>query len=192
MSRTADGTALVTANHRLGTLVFLMAGVMFFAGLTGGYMVYRFSGQAWPLPGLPALPVRLAGFNTLVIILSSLALLRAVRAMRALDAPGLRRGLALAAALGTAFILLQWVQWSFLLRHGLSFAGTTYGSIFYAITGAHAVHATVGVVWLLLIAWRQREVWVPERRQRKVEVCAMYWHFVGLVWVGLYAALYLL
>ena len=181
-----------TANYRLGTLVFLMAGTMFFAGLLGGYMVYRFSGQAWPLPGLPPLPVGLAGFNTLVIIASSLVLLRAVRAMRTLDAVGLRRGLTLAAFLGAAFLALQCVQWSFLLRHGLSFAGTTYGSIFYALTGAHAVHATVGVLWLLVIAIRQREVWVSDRRQRQVEVCALFWHFVGLLWVGLYATIYLL
>jgi cytochrome c oxidase subunit 3 len=182
----------MAAIHRFGTLVFLMAGVMFFAGLTGGYLVYRFSGQHWPAPGLPALPVGLAGFNTLVILSSSLTLARALRSMRALDAVGLRRGLAVAAALGAAFLILQAFQWSALFRQGLSFSGTTYGSIFYALTGAHAVHATVGVAWLLAIAWRQREAWVPDARQRKIEVCALYWHFVGVVWGGLYAALYLL
>lgn len=186
------GHPAMPAIHRFGTMVFLMAGVMFFAGLTGGYLVFRFSGQLWPAPGLPALPVGLGGFNTLVIVGSSLALARAVRAMRGLDAVGLRRGLAAAAALGAGFLILQAVQWWMLLRHGLSFAGTTYGSIFYVLTGAHAVHATVGVLWLFLIAWRQREVWVPDGRQRKVEVCALFWHFVGVVWVGLYAILYLL
>lgn len=180
------------AIHRFGTMVFLMAGTMFFAGLTGAYLVFRYSGQLWPAPGLPALPVRLGGFNTLVILASSLALARAVRAMRSLDAIGLRRGLAISAALGTAFLLLQVAQWSMLLHRGLSFAGTTYGSIFYVVTGAHAVHATVGVVWLLIIAWRQREAWVSDARQKKVEVCALFWHFVGVVWVGLYAALYLI
>ena len=187
-----DGETMSIGNHRLGTLVFLMAGLMFFAGLIGGYLVYRFSGQAWPLPGLPALPVRLAGFNTLVIVISSLVLGRAVRAMRNLDAVGMRRGLVAAAALGAAFLLLQMVQWSYLLKNGLSFAGTTYGSIFYAVTGAHAIHATVGVIWLVVMAARQREVWVSDGRQRQVEVCAMFWHFVGLLWVGLYATLYLL
>jgi len=186
------GHPTMSAIHRFGTMVFLMAGVMFFAGLTGAYLVFRFSGQIWPAPGLPALPVGLGGFNTLVIVVSSLALGRAVRAMRWLDAAGLRRGLTAAAALGAAFLILQAVQWWTLLRHGLSFAGTTYGSIFYVLTGAHAVHATVGVLWLLLMAWRQREAWVSDGRQRKVEVCALYWHFVGAVWVGLYAALYLL
>ena len=71
-----------TENYRLGTYVFLMAGTMLFAGLIGGYLVLRYGAGAWPGPGMPRLPVRLAGFNTLVIALSSLALHRGVRALR--------------------------------------------------------------------------------------------------------------
>lgn len=181
-----------TGTHRVGTLVFLMAGVMLFAGLVGAYLVLRFAGGAWPAPGMPRLPVRLAGFNTAVILLSSLVLQRGIRAMRALDAAGLRRGLFLAAALGSAFLALQTVQWSRLLTGGLSFTGTTYGSTFYVLTGVHAAHAASGVVWLLLIAWRQRKPWVTDRMQRAIEVCSLYWHFVGLVWAGLFVVLYLL
>src|SRR2546425_12632839 len=62
-----------TENYRLGTLVFLMAGTMLFAGLIGGYLVLRYASAIWPSPGMPRLPVRLAGFNTLVIASSSLA-----------------------------------------------------------------------------------------------------------------------
>src|SRR2546422_10591208 len=97
--------------HRFGTIIFLMAGFMLFAGLVGGYLVLRYGGPAWPPPGMPPLPTGLAGFNTLVIALSSLVLGRAVRAMRVLDARGLRRGLALSATLGAAFLALQVVQW---------------------------------------------------------------------------------
>jgi cytochrome c oxidase subunit III len=179
-------------NYRLGTLFFLMAGVMLFAGLIGAYVVLRYGATSWPAPGMPALPVGLAGFNTIVIGLSSLALLRAGRALRGLDAVGLRRGLFLAALLGTAFLGLQVVQWSRLVSGGLSFAGTTYGSTFYLLTGVHAAHAVSGVIWLLVIAFRQRELWVPERRRRSIEICSLYWHFVGLVWAALYVVLYLL
>ena len=178
-------------SHRIGTLVFLMAGVMFFAGLVGGYLVLRYGGSHWPAPGMPRLPVGLAGFNTLVIVLSSFALQGAVRSMRTLDASGMRLRLFLAAALGSAFLLLQVVQWSLLVMRGLSFSGTTYGSTFYVITGAHAAHAVSGVVWLLVIALRQRQLWVTDRRQRGIEVCALYWHFVGLVWVALFLLLYI-
>lgn len=181
-----------TPSHRLATLVFLMAGTMLFAGLVGGYLVLRFAAGAWPAPGMPPLPVRLAGFNTAVILLSSLALQRAVRALRGLDARGLRRWLTIAAVLGSLFLLLQAAQWRLLVRGGLSFSGTTYGATFYVLTGVHAAHALSGVAWLLLIAWRQRELWVPDSRQKTIEICGLYWHFVGLVWLGLYVVLYLI
>jgi len=182
----------VTENYRLATLVFLMAGTMLFAGLIGGYLVLRYASAIWPSPGMPRLPVRLAGFNTLVIASSSLALLRGVRSLRSLDARGLRRGLLGASALGVLFLALQMVQWHLLFSSGLSFSGTTYGSTFYVLTGVHAAHAASGVVWLLIIALRQRELWVPDRRQRAIEVCALYWHFVGLVWLAVYVVLYLI
>lgn len=175
---------------RFATILLLMAGVMFFAGLLAAYFVLRYGGSGYPAPGMPPLPVGLAGFNTVVIALSSLMLRRGLRAMRGLDARGMRRGLARAAMLGSAFVVLQAVQWRRLLGLGLSFAGTTYGTTFYVITGAHAVHALSGVIWLGTIAVRQRELWVPEARRRRVEACALYWHFVGLVWAGLYVALY--
>jgi len=179
-------------NHRVATLVFLMAGTMLFAGLVGGYLVLRYASRAWPSPGMPPLPVRLAGFNTIVIGASSLALHLAARALRSLDARGLRRWLFAAAGLGVLFLLLQVLQWSLLVRAGLTFTGTTYGTTFYVLTGVHAAHALSGVLWLLVIALRQRELWVPDRRQRTFEVCGLYWHFVGLVWLGLYVVLYLI
>lgn len=179
-------------HHRLGTMIFLMAGAMFFAGLIGAYVVLRYGGAAWPPPGMPSLPVRLAGCSTAAILLSSLALRRAVRSLRRLDAPGLRRWLFAAAALGVAFLALQGTQWRRLIASGLGFAGATYGTIFYVLTGAHAAHALSGILWLLAIAFRQREIWVPERRRRGIESCALYWHFVGAVWAVLYVALYLL
>ena len=186
------GDRQATENYRLATLLFLMAGTMLFAGLIGGYLVLRYAAGAWPSPGMPRLPVRLAGFNTLVIAFSSLALHRGVRAMRGLDARGLRRGLLATATVGMLFLVLQVVQWGMLFASGLSFSGTTYGATFYVLTGVHAAHAVSGVVWLLAIALRQHELWVPDRRQRAVEVCALYWHFVGLVWLGLYVVLYLI
>src|SRR5262249_20062476 len=138
----------------------------------------RYSSAVWPPPGLPSLPRALAGFNTFVLTLSSLALARAIRAMRTLDAVGLRRGLWLSFALGVLFLVLQVVQWTRLLAHGLGFAGTTYGTTFYLMTGAHAAHAAVGIVWLFLVTLRQRELWVPDRSRVRIEICALYWHFV--------------
>ena len=187
-----SGQPPVIQNYTIATLIFLVAGTMFFAGLIGAYLVLRYGGGAWPAPGMPPLPVRLAGVSTLLIAASSVALHRAVRALRSLDAVGTRRGLFVAATLGTAFLIVQAVQWSRLFALGLSFNATTYGTTFYVLTGVHAVHAISGIIWLAGIAFRQHELWVPDRRGRTIEVCALYWHFVGLVWIGMYVVLYLL
>jgi cytochrome c oxidase subunit 3 len=186
------GTETGPDNSRVGTMVFLMAGSMFFAGLIGAYVVLRYGGPVWPPPGMPALPVGIAGGSTAAIVLSSLALGRAIRALRGLDAPGARRWLGAGAGLGIVFLALQAAQWSRLLTGGLAFAATTYGTTFYALTGAHALHAVSGILWLLVLVWRQREPWVPERRRRAMEAGALYWHFVGVIWVILYVVLYLL
>ncbi len=187
-----SGQPPIIQNYTFATLIFLVAGTMFFAGLIGAYLVLRYGGGAWPAPGMPPLPVRLAGVSTLLIAASSVVLQRAVRAMRSLDAIGTRRGLFVAAILGVAFLIVQAVQWSRLFTLGLSFNATTYGTTFYVLTGVHAVHAISGIIWLAGIAFRQHELWVPDRRGRTIEVCALYWHFVSLIWIGMYVVLYLL
>ncbi len=187
-----DGPAGALPNHRLATFVFLMAGTMLFIGLVGALIVLRYAMPQWPPPGVPSLPLGLGTFNTAVILLSSIALQRGVRAMRLLDAAALRRGLTFASVLGALFVALQALQWSILIGRGLSFAGTTYASTFYVISGAHAAHALTGFLWLGAMALRQRQAWVTDAMQRQIEVCALFWHFVGLVWVFLYVVLYLL
>src|SRR5258705_9632493 len=139
----------VTASHRLATLVFLMAGTMLFAGLVGGYLVLRYASRSWPSPGMPPLPTGLAGFNTVVIALSSLALRRAVRSLRALDAIGLRRGLVAAAFLWVAFLGLPGSPWSLLLHHRLSFTATNYRPTLLPLNRVHAAHALLRVVSLI-------------------------------------------
>jgi cytochrome c oxidase subunit 3 len=181
-----------TDTHRVGALVFLMAGAMLFAGLAAAYLVLRHAAGAWPAPGLPALPVRIGAASTAIILVSSLALQHGVRGMRLLDARRLRRGVFAAALLGLVFLLLQAWQWAALHRAGLPFAGPVYGTLFYVVTGVHGLHALSGVLWLLVIAARQRQPWVSGRMERTVEVCACYWHFVGAVWAVLYVLLYLL
>jgi len=165
---------------------------MLFAGLVGGYLVLRYASPAWPSPGMPLLPVRWPGSTRSSSLCRAWPCTglsgRCARSTRA-DSDA---GWSSAAALGVLFLGLQAAQWTLLVRGGLSFTGTTYGTTFYMLTGVHAAHALSGVVWLLVIALRQRELWVPDSRQRTIEVCALYWHFVGLIWFGLYVLLYLI
>jgi cytochrome c oxidase subunit 3 len=174
-------------------MLFLIAGeVMFFAGLVSGFFVLRMAAPLWPPPLQPRLPLLVTGFNTLVLLTSSLAMVGATRAMRARDGQRLVRGLVAAAVLGALFLGIQGYEWLRLIEYGLTVsAGGAYASTFYTLIGAHAVHVVGALVWLgvtLTLAMRGRFL---DGHTAVVRACAIYWHFVVALWPVLYVSVYL-
>ena len=173
----------------VGMVIFLGSWAMMFAALFFAYAVVRIRAPMWPPPDQPALPILVPGLNTAVIAASSAVVALAVRA-HALGRP--RRasiGLALGAALGALFLALQAVVWVGLWRAGLVPSGGPYPSVFYALTAFHALHVLVGLAALGMLA-----IGRPSRGATRsaVRLWGMFWHFVGVVWVALYVAVYLL
>ncbi len=170
---------------RIGMAVFLASWAMMFIALFFAYGLVRLRAPVWPPPGELQLPRFLPGLNTLVIALSSATLGFAARAIR----PRPRAlGLGAAAGLGAVFLALQAVVWARVWRGGLLPSGGPYGSVFYALTTFHALHVLVGLVALGLLAARGGD---SRASRLAVRLWAMYWHFVGAVWVAMYAAVYL-
>jgi len=169
---------------RIGMAVFLGSWAMLFVALFFSYGLVRARTAVWPPLDQPRLPLLLPGINTLVIAASSAAMVMAERF------PGLRRravALASAAALGGAFLALQALVWVRLWREGLVPSGGPYPSVFYALTAFHALHVLVGLAALAVLAARAargRASWIA------VRLWGMYWHFVGVIWLALYAAVY--
>jgi len=174
-------------------MLFLIAGeVMFFAGLVSGFLVLRTSAAVWPPPLQPRLPVGVTGLNTLVLLGSSVAMHRMVRAIRRGDRIELVRRLGLVAVLGAAFLVIQGYEWVRLVAFGLTLASSAYGTTFYTIIGTHAVHVVGALVWVLAsLALAARGRFSPER-SAPLRACAMYWHFVVALWPILYVTVYLL
>ncbi|HEY6104896.1 MAG TPA: cytochrome c oxidase subunit 3 [Anaeromyxobacteraceae bacterium] len=173
----------------LGMVVFLGSWAMMFAALFFAYGLVRARAPAWPPADLPALPLLVPGLNTAVMAASSAALVAAGRALR-LRGRRAAALLALASGLGALFLLLQLAVWARLWREGLVPGGGPYPSAFYALTALHALHVLVGVcalAWLALRARSPRGV-----RGVSVRLWGMYWHFVGAVWLVLYATVYVL
>ena len=171
---------------------FLIAGeVMFFAAFISGFFVLRMAAPLWPPPLQPRLPVLVTGFNTLVLLISSLAMAGALKAMREGDGRRMVRGLAAAAALGMGFLAIQGYEWMRLIEYGLTVSSGAYGATFYTLIGAHAAHVVGALIWLgvtLTLAARGRFL---DGRTAVARACAIYWHFVVALWPVLYVAVYL-
>jgi heme/copper-type cytochrome/quinol oxidase subunit 3 len=178
-------------NALLGTMFFIGAEVMFFAGLVSAFWVLRLGAAVWPPPLQPRLPVGVTGVNTGILLASSAAVIAALRALRRGDRGGAVVRLAVAAGLGALFLVVQGYEWTRLVHFGLTVSSGAYGGTFYTLIGAHAVHVFGALVWLLLtLRLLARGRFGPGRRGA-LHACAMYWHFVVALWPVLYVTVYL-
>lgn len=179
------------ASSSLGMLLFLGADLMFFAGLVGAFIVFRFGAIDWPPPGQPRLPVGITGINTVVLLASGVTMLTAWRRIRAGDGRGLLRALLWTAALGATFLAVQGSEWVKLLGFGMTVSSSVYGGIFYTLIGAHALHVLAAVVWLLVVVAMAARGRFDRQHYAGVQLCGMYWALVVLLWPGLYGLVYL-
>jgi cytochrome c oxidase subunit III len=174
---------------RVGMAIFLGSWAMLFVGLFFAYAFVRARAPAWPPLDAPPLPRLLPGLNTLVVAASSAMVMRALRAEERGRSGSAAAALGVAALMGAVFLALQFVVWTSLWRAGLVPSGGPYPSVFYALTTFHALHVLVGLAALVALAVRARAS-DPSARTG-VRLWGWYWHFVGIVWVALYATLYL-
>jgi cytochrome c oxidase subunit III len=197
----------------LGMWVFLGTEIMFFGGMFCAYLIYRY----WYYPefaaGSRSLSIRLGTMNTIVLICSSLTVALGVRAAQM----GKRRLLVLLLLLtlvfGLGFLGIKGIEWhdKFVEHHvpGASFSAQDlirdypqihiesaptqiYFSLYFAMTGLHALHMIVGVgifSYLTYYAWRGR--YTPQYHT-PVELGGLYWHFVDIIWIYLFPLLYLI
>ena len=179
-------------NAQLAMLVLIAAEVMFFAGLIGAFLVFRFSGRPWPPPFQPRLPVGLTTANTILLLASSWTMIQAQRGLRRGDRAMLLRFLGATGALGALFLLIQGFEWLRLLSFGLTASSGVYASTFYTIIGTHGFHVFCGVLWLLVILARAAAGAYSPRRRGAVVACGMYWHLVVGLWPVLFVLVYLI
>jgi cytochrome c oxidase subunit 3 len=168
------------ATTTVGMAIFLGAVAMLFAALFFAYAVMRAQAPAWPPAGQAPLPRGALGLNTLVLLAASLALRTARGAARRGDDGRARTGAWAALALGAGFLAAQTAVWRSLVHAGSGPASGIYGSVFFAISGFHALHVAGGLVALGLVALRGAGA-------RRLGACALYWDFVLAVWLLFYA-----
>jgi cytochrome c oxidase subunit III len=178
------------SNARLGMLMLIGAETMLFAGLIGAYVVFRFGSVAWPSASL-YLPVGVTWINTFVLLFSCYTMYRAIQEVRRDRQRNLVKNLVITAVLGTLFLAVQGYEWTKLIRDGFTISTGVYGATFYTLIGCHGVHVLAAVMWLLAVLWQATRGRFSSRRHVGIEICGMYWYYVGALWVVLFVLVYL-
>ena len=172
----------------LGVRILLASLAVLFAASIAGYLVVRLKAEAWPPPGMPRLPSGL-GFATLVIFFCSVSIQIALVSIRRGQLSETKVWLALTFFLALVFLGVQWVNWSALISRAVTVKSNLYAFTFYMLTGLHAAHVIGGLIPLGIVLARALRGGYGSGHHPGVRYMAMYWHFLGVVWLVLYGIL---
>jgi cytochrome c oxidase subunit 3/cytochrome o ubiquinol oxidase subunit 3 len=195
------------SNTKLAMWLFLGSECLLFGGLITTYLLYKtpLCGQGpgpfdmvCPAPGggtevvKGVFDIPFTSVTSFCLLASSLTMVLAVSAIERADHKSLRIWLAATAALGCVFISGQVYEFTAFLREGLGYTTSRFSSAFYTLTGFHGVHVTIGIIMLVsMLLWSFRGK-LPEHRSETVEIAGLYWHFVDVVWIVIFAVVYLI
>jgi len=170
--------------------VFVIGEMVVFAAYFGAYMFDRGRNHELFLQSQRLLSQRLGVINTLVLLASSLFVALSVHASRTADVGTASGWLALGGACGAAFASIKCFEWYAKLRAGLTIGTNAFFMHYYVMTGVHLFHLLLGLV-ILAILWRELHH-TDAPRPRVMESGACYWHAIDLLWVVIFAVLYLI
>ncbi len=207
-------------SFRLGMSWFIFSEVMFFAAFFGALFYARVlvvpwlggAGDefdtnrllwegftaAWPTNGPgevggeyePMAAWGLPALNTLILLTSGVTVTWAHHALKKDNRKHLIMGLALTVALGFLFVFLQAIEYKEAYHTGLTLGSGIYGSTFFMLTGFHGLHVTLGAIMLTVMLFRSMRGHFTSKNHFAFEAAAWYWHFVDVVWLGLFIFVY--
>ena len=188
--------------------IFLVSDTFIFACFLTGYLHVRLTTtEPWPVQseifalsfgGGDPIPLILIAIMTFILISSSGTMALAVNFGYQKDKVKTFWLMCATAAFGASFVSMQVFEWSKLILEegvrpwGNPFGAAQFGSVFFMITGFHGAHVTIGVIYLLWVAFRVKRGVYDDKGYEIVEIAGLYWHFVDLVWVFIFAFFYLL
>jgi cytochrome c oxidase subunit III len=201
-AHSGDHTRVVQIHHRYGMIMFIASEIMFFVAWFWAYFdasIYSNEaiqyarveklGGTWPPKGIEVFnPWHLPLLNTLILLTSGTTVTWAHHALLNGDRDGLKKGLWLTVILGALFTMVQAYEYG---HAAFSFSGHIYGATFFMATGFHGFHVLIGTIFLAVCLYRAYAGHFSTDRHLGFEFAAWYWHFVDVVWLFLFAAIYL-
>jgi cytochrome c oxidase subunit 3 len=188
----------------VGTIIWLSSELMFFAALFAAYFTIRAVSEDLWAQNVVLLDVPFASVNTTILVLSSLTCQLGVFAaergqvgrtggLLKMGGWGLREWFMLTYVMGAVFIGGQALEYVTLVQEGVTIQDSAYGTMFYLTTGFHGLHVTGGLIAFLFVLGR---TYIARKFTHEQAVSAIvvsyYWHFVDVVWIGLFATIYLI
>ena len=201
-------------NRKVAIWAFIGSECMLFASLISTYLIYKGRSRVGPFPHEPwtnpltgqstqgILDIPVTSASTFVLLMSSLAMVLALAAVQNKNLPKRTRGerilgssqlwLFMTALLGTTFLGFQAYEFTAFVNEGLTIKTNLFGSTFFTLTGFHGAHVTAGVIWLLTLLAIDRRRSLGPADALNVDICALYWHFVDVVWIAIFTLVYLI
>jgi cytochrome c oxidase subunit III len=201
-------------HKKVAIWAFIGSECMLFASLISTYLIYKGRSVHGPFPHQvcsppvcdtvmrPVLNIPVTSVSTFVLLVSSLAMVLALAAVENKDLPkhtlgerilgSSRLWLFMTALLGTTFLGFQAYEFTSFVHEGLTIRTNLFGSSFFTLTGFHGAHVTAGVLWLLTLFAIDLKRGLRPKDALMVDIAALYWHFVDVVWIAIFTLVYLI
>ncbi len=202
-------------NRKIAIWAFIGSECMLFMSLISTYLIYKGRSRVGPFPHdtwvNPAtgekmkeiLNIPVTSASTFVLLMSSLAMVLALSAVQNRDLPmpagfgdrllrSSKLWLWMTALLGTVFLGFQAYEFTSFVHEGLTIRTNLFGSTFFTLTGFHGAHVTAGVLWLLTLLAIDYKRGLGPADALNVDLAALYWHFVDVIWIVIFTLIYLI
>ena len=186
----AETTSTGLSHRKLVMWAFLGSDCMFFGSLIATYLIYQGKSKAGPFPeDVFSIPV--TSVSTFVLLMSSMSMVLAYAALTRGNVKSFRVWIFSTAILGMTFLAFQVFEFRDFVHAGLTPRTNLFGTTFFTLTGFHGAHVTIGVIWLLTLGFHSFKGGVRPETHLDVDLAALYWHFVDVVWIIIFTVVYL-
>jgi len=175
----------------LGLLIGLASITMLFVTLLISYSILRIQAGYWFVPGEGSFPMKLAIINTVILLGSSGTWIVASKNASNAKSSAFRKWTLVTMVLGVLFLISQIVLWKILITKGFTAQSSIVGSVFYMLTGVHGVHIIAGLAALVWIVVKVKQDNL-ELNQGRVKLVGLFWHFLDILWICLFIAIFLI
>jgi cytochrome c oxidase subunit 3/cytochrome o ubiquinol oxidase subunit 3 len=191
-------------SRKMAIWTFIGSECLFFATLIATYLVYKGKSLVGPLPHEtwtapdgkvlgPVLEIPLVTVGTALLLFSSFFIVLALYGCQRGNRKMFIGWLLATIACGTFFVGMQVHEFTkFYTEKGLGYTTNLFGTTFYTLTGFHGTHVTIGLIWLITVLILGIKGKVPPEKSLNLEIAALYWHFVDVVWIVIFTVVYLI